>query len=128
MELLIILIRCIRLNFVLSEVLFNSATKQRLGESEMTCISAKEDKSWEYTVIGLQNAWIEEIDVPDHLKMYLQRKGQTTQFYQGDDVCIDGNKRKTVVLYDCGEENRVVQFRVGFLNRVLFVGVWNVQL
>ena len=102
----------------------------KLGGSkeEARKISAKEDKSWEYIVIGLQNAWIEEIDVPDHLKMYLQRKGQTTQFYQGDDVCIDGNKRKTVVLYDCGEENRVVQFRVGFLNRVLFVGVWNVQL
>ena len=80
-------------------------------------------------MIGLQNAWLEEIDVPDHLKIYSQRKEQTTQFYQGNDVCIDGSKRKTVVFFECGKENRVAQFRVGFFNEKSWrVGIWNVQL
>lgn len=64
------------------------------------------DESWEYTLIGSRNAWIEEIEVPDHLKQYLARGAQRTQVYQGEDVCIDGSKRTTVVLFECGREEQ----------------------
>lgn len=45
--------------------------------------------------------------------MYLDSPRHTVQLYQGDDVCIDGSKRKTIVMYKCGKENHVIQFRVG---------------
>lgn len=80
-------------------------------------IEVKNDKSWEYTILGLQNAWIEEVELPDHLKMYLEYPHHTVQLYQGDDVCIDGSKRKTIVMYLCGKENRVIQFRVDLIIR-----------
>ncbi len=76
-------------------------------------VEVKNDVSWEYTLLGSQNAWIEEIEVPDSLKGYLARGKHRSQVYRGEDVCIDGSKRTTVVLYECGKENEIVRFRVG---------------
>ena len=84
------------------------------SKQKASMIEIANDKSWEYTVLGLNNAWIEEIEIPDHLKFYLQRSVQTSQLYQGDDVCIDGSKRNTVVLYECGKVNHIRQFRVNY--------------
>ena len=84
------------------------------SKQDASKIEIANDKSWEYTVLGLNNAWIEEVEIPDHLKYYLQRSAQTAQLYLGDDVCIDGSKRNTVVLYECGKVNHIRQFRVNY--------------
>lgn len=89
-----------------------SSVKLGGSRKEASKVVIENDESWEYTILGLNNAWIEEVEVPDYLKRYLERPLQTTQFYQGDDMCIDGNKRKTVVLFECGRDNHIIQFRV----------------
>ena len=87
----------------------------RLGGSREKAreVYIPDDDSWEYTLIGSQNAWIEEISVPEHLETYRKRGLHTTQIYQGEDICIDGSKRTTVVLYECGEREEIAQFLVG---------------
>lgn len=126
-------IKCILLNSVHSVGLYNTVIKQIHGEKEMICkilykmfssvkmggskqdaasIVLPDDQSWEYTIIGIRNAWLEDISVPDHLKMYLKRPLQSTMYYQGEELCTDGNVRMTVVLMECGTTNRIIQFRV----------------
>ena len=35
------------------------------SKQKASMIEIANDKSWEYTVLGLNNAWIEEIEIPD---------------------------------------------------------------
>ncbi|KNB44115.1 glucosidase 2 subunit beta-like protein [Blastocystis sp. subtype 4] len=73
------------------------------SKADAAKIVLNDDTSFEQTLIGSKNAWLEDIDIPDHWK---------TQTYEGEDVCIDGSIRHTAVLYECGREGQIVEFRV----------------
>lgn len=91
----------------------------RLGGSreEAASIQLKNDRSWEHTLIGSRNRWLEDMPVPDHWKAFETRGDFRTQVYEGEDVCIDGSKRHTAVLYECGEEG-IQEFHVGMVGGV----------
>lgn len=86
----------------------------RLGGSkeEATKIRVPNDDSWEYTLLGSQNAWIEQISVPKHLEKFREKGSHRVQVYRGEDKCINGSTRTTVVIYECGDHEEIVQFRV----------------
>lgn len=77
-------------------------------------ISLPHDHSSEHTLIGSRNAWLEDLPIPYYWKVYAEQRGEfQSQVYEGEDVCIDGSRRRTLVLYECGVVNEVKEFRVG---------------
>ena len=77
-------------------------------------VTLPNDYSSEHTLIGSRNDWLENFEIPDHWKVFAEQRGQfQSQVYEGEDVCIDGSTRKTLVLYECGVVNEVKEFRVG---------------
>ena len=90
------------------------ACSVRLGGSkeEAAKIRLPHDDSWEYTLLGSQNAWIEQISVPQHLEKFREKGNHRVQVYRGEDVCINGSTRTTVVVYECGAREEIVRFRV----------------
>ena len=82
------------------------------SKADAAKIVLNDDTSFEQTLIGCKNAWLEDIDIPDHWKYLVNRGHFRTQTYEGEDVCIDGSIRHTAVLYECGREGQIVEFRV----------------
>ena len=87
------------------------------SREEAAQIRLPNDDSWEYTLLGSQNAWIEEISVPQYLQKYRENGPHRVQVYRGEDTCINGNTRTTVVVYECGGHEEIVQFRVAMSER-----------
>lgn len=80
-------------------------------------VTLPNDHSSEHTLIGSRNDWLENFEIPDHWKVYTEQRGLfQNQVYEGEDVCINGSTRKTLVLYECGAVNEVKEFRVGYSN------------
>jgi len=63
------------------------------SKADAAKIVLNDDTSFEQTLIGSKNAWLEDIDIPDHWKYLVNRGHFRTQTYEGEDVCIDGSIR-----------------------------------
>lgn len=99
------------------ELVGNASVRLGGSREEAASIQLKNDRSWEHTLIGSRNRWLQDMEVPDHWKAFERRGDFRTQVYEGEDVCIDGSRRHTAVLYECGEEG-IGEFHVRVVGEV----------
>ena len=48
--------------------------------------------------------------MPKHLEKFREKGSHRVQVYRGEDKCINGSTRSTVVIYECGDHEEIVQF------------------
>ena len=70
-------------------------------------VEVKNDVSWEYTLLGSQNAWIEEIEVLDSLKGYLARGKHRSQVYRGEMCALTGASVRRWCCTNVGKRTRL---------------------